>query len=180
LYDAPLSFRAKWTFTKATGGVTPTWTLLWEQPGKANPRMPGEWGGTYTGDKGDLIVIGGDGGADTEQKAKDYKAPSGGFVPFLEPGDVDPTERHRRNWRRCIQTREKPVMDVETAYKVIALPIIANIAYQVGRPLTWNPQTGKFVNDKEADRFLSEPYRRPWRLDKFEVPAPVQTNKGGA
>lgn len=160
VYDAPLNFRAKWEFSK------PKWTLVWEQPGTPNPRFPGEWGATYTGDKGDLVVTGGDGGTDTEQKAKLYTPPANGFKAFLgpEPLDIDPTERHRRNWRNCIKTREKPVMDVEIGVKVITLPIIANISWQLGRKLTYDPKTWRFIGDEEANRLLSEPYRRPWSL----------------
>mgnify|MGYP001167334226 FL=1 len=162
VYDVPETMRVTWTFTD------PDWTLVWDQPGTANPRLPGEWGATYTGERGDLVVLGGDGGCDTEAKAKAYTPPASGFKAFLEPdGDgppPDPTERHRRNWRRCIQTRERPVMDVEIGVKVIALPIIANAAYRLGRPLTFDPKTWRFVNDPEANRLVDEPYRRPWSL----------------
>ncbi len=160
VYDAPLTMRVTWEFSK------PRWTLVWDQPGTVNPRLPSEWGATYTGDKGDLVVTGGEGGCDTEQKAKDYSPPSSGFKAFLEPEppEIDPTERHRRNWRRCIKTREKPAMDVEIGVKVITLPIIANIAYTVGRKLTYDPKKWRFINDDEANRLLYEPYRRPWSL----------------
>jgi predicted dehydrogenase len=160
VYDAPETMRVTWKFSK------PEWTLTWNQPGTPNPRFPGEWGATYTGDKGDLVVIGGDGGCDKEAKAKEYTPPAKGFKAFLEPEEVDPTERHRRNWRRCIKTRERPVMDVETGVKVIILPIIGNIAYQLGRPLTFDPKKWRFENDAEANRCLDEPYRRPWSLEK--------------
>ena len=158
VYDAPLTMRATWKFTN------PDWTLTWNQPGTVNPRLPGEWGGTYQGDKDSLVVLGGDGGCETEQKAKDYQPPANGFKAFLEPTEADPTERHRRNWRRCIKTREQPVMNAAVGYKVIVLPIIANIAYRVGRPLTWDPKTERFLGDEEANRFLHEPYRAPWKL----------------
>ncbi len=158
VYDAPLTMKAKWEFSK------PQWTLIWEQPGVVPERFEGEWGGTYTGDKGDLIVAGGDGGCATEEKAKLYTPPADGFKAFLHPENADPTERHRRNWRHCIKTREKPVMDVEIGVKVIILPIIANIAYTLGRKLTYDPKTWKFINDEEANRLLYEPYRAPWSL----------------
>jgi hypothetical protein len=151
----------------------PAWTLTWNQPGEKNPRFPGEWGGTYTGDKDSLVVLGGDGGCDTEQKAKDYQPPSNGFKAFLEPVETDPTERHRQNWRRCIRTREQPVMNAEVGYKVITLPIIANIAYLVGRKLTFDPKTHRFVGDEAANRFLDEPYRQPWSLSS-RASAPSQ------
>ena len=55
-------------------------------------------------------------------------------------------------------------MNAEVGYKVIQLPIIANIAWIVGRPLTWDPKTARFVGDEEANRFLSDPMRSPWTL----------------
>lgn len=158
IYDAPDTMRVVWQFSD------PKWTLIWEQPGTPNEELPGEWGATYHGSKGELVVLGGDGGTETEEKAALYKPPAGGFEAFLEPTEADPTERHRRNWRRCIKTRERPVMDVEIGVKVILLPIIGNIAFQLGRKLTFDPKTWRFLGDDEANRFLDEPYRRPWSL----------------
>jgi len=158
IYDAPKSMRVTWEFSN------PKWTLVWEQPGTPDEDLPGEWGASYHGSKGKLVVLGGDGGTETEEKAFEYTPPAGGFKAFLEPENVDPTERHRRNWRRCIKTRELPAMDIEIGFKVITLPIIANIAFQVGRKLTYDPKTMRFLGDAEANRFLDEPYRRPWSL----------------
>ena len=80
---------------------------------------------------------------------------------------MDVTEKHRRNWRKCIKTRELPVSDIGIQYKTIILPIIANIAYVVGRELTFDPKTNRFINDEEANRFLSDPYREPWSLKGY-------------
>ena len=114
-----------------------------------------------------LRRAGGDGGADTEPKAIDYVPPTGGFKHEVEPDNVDVTEKHRRNWRKCIKTRELPVSDIGIQYKTIILPIIANIAYVVGRELTFDPKTNRFINDEEANRFLSDPYREPWSLKGY-------------
>jgi hypothetical protein len=161
IYDAPQSLNVTWKFRN------PEWTLEWNQPGEANERLEGEWGATYYGTKDDLILTGGDGGADTEPKAIDYVPPAGGFKHEVEPDKVDVTEKHRRNWRKCIKTRELPVSDIGIQYKTIILPIIANIAYTVGRELTFDPKTNRFINDEEANRFLSDPYREPWSLKGY-------------
>lgn len=159
VYDVPETMKVTWRFTN------PDWTLTWNQPGTPNPRLPGEWGATYHGDRDSLVVLGGDGGCETEQKAKEYQPPAGGFKAFLEPTEADPTERHRRNWRRCIQTREQPVMNARIGHKVITLPIIALIAYRLGRTLTFDPRTERFVHDDAANQFLHDPYRKPWTLE---------------
>lgn len=158
IFDVPATMRVEWAFQN------PAWTLVWDQPGTPNPRLPGEWGATYYGDKDDLIVLGGDGGCDTEAKAKNFQTPPGGFEPYLFPVEADPTERHRQNWFDCIRTGKRPVMDVEIGYRVVTLAIVGNIAYKLGRAVTYDMAAEKFVGDDEANLMLSEPYRFPWKL----------------
>lgn len=162
VWDVPVTMEVKWEFKN------PDWTLTWSQPG-ARYAFPGSkdpisWGAKYYGDRDTLIVANGDGGCDTEEKAKRYTPPADGFHPYIDPADADPTERHRQNWRRCIRTREKTVMPPEVGYRVIILPIIANISYQLGRKLRWDPVHERFIGDEEANRFLAQPYRAPWHL----------------
>ncbi|MFY7953145.1 MAG: hypothetical protein ACOVT5_11620 [Armatimonadaceae bacterium] len=38
------------------------------------------------------------------------------------------------------------------------------MAFLTGRKLTFDPKTMRFIGDNEANRFLDEPYRRPWSL----------------
>ena len=163
VYDAPPRLSVKWEFKN------PDWTLTWDQPGEPEA-FPGsknliEWGAKYYGDRDTLIVSGGDGGCDTEAKAKAYKPASDGVALFLDPEDTnDPTERHRRNWRKCIKSREQPVMNPVVGLHVITMPIIANISYLLGRKLYWDPDNFRFVGDEEANRCLAQPYRAPFHL----------------
>jgi len=150
-FDVPATMDVTWQFRN------PDWTLSWRQPGEANPRFPGEWGATYSGDRDDLVVLGGDGGCDTEAKAKEFTVPSGGVEIYKSPG-------HRENWLECIRTGRRPVMDVEIGHHVITLCILGNVAWRLGRKVTYDFATERFVGDEEADRFLNEPYRAPWKL----------------
>lgn len=150
-WDVPVTMEARWRFHN------PDWTLTWSQPGKPNPRFPGDWGATYTGDAGDLVVIGGDGGCDTEEKAKRFETPSGGVQIEKSPG-------HRENWLACIRSGKRPVMDVEIGHHVVTLCILANISYKLQREVTFDYATERFVGDDEADRLIEEPYRAPWSL----------------
>jgi len=43
-----------------------------------------------------------------------------------------------------------------------SLPLLANIAYHLGRELTFDGATEKFVNDRDADVLLSREYRKPY------------------
>ncbi len=151
-YDVPATMQVTWQFRN------PDWTLTWNQPGTPNPRMPGEWGATYTGDRDDLVVLGGDGGCETEAKAKEFKVPSGGVEIYRSPG-------HRENWLDCIRTGKRPVMDVEIGHHVVTLCILGNIAWRLGRKVTFDFARERFIGDEEADRLIGEPYRAPWTLD---------------
>lgn len=163
VYDAPPRMSVTWEFRN------PDWTLTWDQPGEPEA-FPGstnkiEWGAKYYGDKATLLVAGGDGGCETEPKATAYQPPTDGVHLFIDPENVsDPTERHRRNWRKCIKTREQPVMNPTVGLHVVTLPIIANISYLLGRKLNWDPAAFRFLGDEEANRYLAQPYRAPFHL----------------
>ncbi len=159
LYDVPATFEARWEFGNSD------WSVTWSQPGQPNPRFPGEWGATYYGDKDSLVVLGGDGGCSTEEKALKFQVPSGGVHVNLHPSTTTrATDRHRLNFLDCIRTGQRPVMDVEIGQRTVALCNIANISYVTGRKLVFDLATERFVGDEEANRMLSVPYRAPWSL----------------
>jgi hypothetical protein len=39
-----------------------------------------------------------------------------------------------------------------------------NLAYELGRPLKWNPQTEQFVNDAEANLKAAPVFREGWEF----------------
>ena len=71
---------------------------------------------------------------------------------------------HRRDWLDCIRSRSKPICDVEIGHHSALVCHIGNIAYWLNRPLKWDPDAERFVNDAEANRLLSRAMRAPWRL----------------
>jgi hypothetical protein len=42
---------------------------------------------------------------------------------------------------------------------------IGNIAYELNRPLKWNPIVEKFMADDEANKLLHYDYREPCKLE---------------
>jgi len=54
------------------------------------------------------------------------------------------------------------VSDIEEGYISATSCILANIAMQLGRTLTFDPVKGQVVGDEEANRLLRRPYRQPW------------------
>ncbi len=81
-------------------------------------------------------------------------------------------ERHvasamRAHWRNFLAAREqrgqvRPVADIEQAHISSTCCFLANISQQLGRTLTWDPNTHTCVNDPEANQRLRRPYRAPW------------------
>lgn len=153
-FDVPVSMEARWRFRARDLTVT------WSQPG--NPRLGGEWGATYHGDRDQLTVLGGDAACSTEPKALRLGDLHAGSA--TKSDTVDAGERHRRNFLECVRSREAPVMALPAAVQASNLSNIALIAYRLGRPLVYHAGRERFVGDPCADRFLDEPYRSPWVL----------------
>ena len=45
-----------------------------------------------------------------------------------------------------------------------SLAHLGNISYRVGRKLTFDGRTERFVNDKEADKLLTREYRKGFEI----------------
>ena len=69
---------------------------------------------------------------------------------------------HMKDFLAAIDTRGKPVADIEQGHISTTSCILANLALQLGRSLEWDSDKHEVVNDKEANRLLSRPYRAPW------------------
>ena len=75
---------------------------------------------------------------------------------------------HLQNWLDCIRSREKPNSDVETAHRSVSVCHLANITRYVNRRLRWDPAREQFVDDQEANAWVSRPRRAG-----FELPTEV-------
>jgi len=80
----------------------------------------------------------------------------------LERHVAAPMRRHWKNFLAAVETRSKPVSDIEQGYITAASCILANISCQLGRTLVWDAEKGRIVDDDEANRLLRRPCRRPW------------------
>ncbi len=69
---------------------------------------------------------------------------------------------HYRDWLDAIRQRSKPLCDVEVGHRTATVCNIGNIAYELNRPLRWNPKKEKFKGDREANKMLSREQREFW------------------
>jgi predicted dehydrogenase len=71
---------------------------------------------------------------------------------------------HHHNFFDCVRTRKLPVADVEQGVRSTSTVLLAGIALKTGRKLAWDGDAERFINDDQANRFLSRTYRAPWHL----------------
>ncbi len=143
---------------------------------EVDPNYP--WGATLYGEKGTLKL---------SVYSYDF-IPHGGGSPIhkdvvyeLEQYPVDKTEKdlerhvapairhHMLDFLAAIQSRGKPVADIEEGHISTSSCILANLALKLGRTLTWDAETGRVRGDDEANRLLRRPYRQPWTHPEVET-----------
>ncbi|MBX3254703.1 MAG: Gfo/Idh/MocA family oxidoreductase [Chitinophagaceae bacterium] len=76
------------------------------------------------------------------------------------------SDNHQQDWIDAIKKRSKPIADVETGHRTATICNAVNIAYELRRPLKWNPHKEKFDNEF-ANMMISRPYRAPWNFMDF-------------
>ncbi len=82
----------------------------------------------------------------------------------LKPTDkrVYHSENHYQDWVDAIKKRTRPVSDVETGHRTSTVCNLINIAYELQRPLKWDPYYEKFIDDDYANRMVSRSFRGKW------------------
>lgn len=76
----------------------------------------------------------------------------------LKDSDVrlyDTGGNHYQDWLDAIKNKTQPICDVETGHRSATICNIANIAYQLGRNLEWDPEKEQFKGDTEANTLRS-------------------------
>jgi len=135
-----------------------------------DPNYP--WGATLYGDKGTLRL---------SVNSYDFAPSAKGATPIhrdvtyeLDQYPEDKTEKdlerhvapairyHMKDLLAAIDSRKKPVADIEQGHISTASCILANLAMKTGRTFTWDARAQRVANDEEANRLLRRPYRQPW------------------
>ncbi len=156
------------TATFDFGTLQVVWThRAWGDP--PDPKYP--WGATFYGDKGTLkasvmgydFVPRGDGQpehADVAYELEEF--PEDKTEKDLERHVAPAIRGHMKDLLTTIESRGKPVADIEQGYISTTSCILANLSDTLGRSITWDHASGRIVGDEEANRMLTRPYRAPW------------------
>ena len=79
------------------------------------------------------------------------------------------SEHHQQDWIDAIKQNTLPVCDVEIGHRSASICHIANIAYELNRPVSWNPQDEVFLGDDEANLKRSKLYRSPYGIPQLKA-----------
>lgn len=74
------------------------------------------------------------------------------------------SENHYKDFLDAMRKRSKPICDVEIGHRTSSVCNLGNIAYELKRPLQWNPKKEQFKNDKEANDLLGRSMRSEWGI----------------
>lgn len=86
-------------------------------------------------------------------------------IDFNQQGGAynETEKRHVLDFLAARETRARPIADIEEAHISTACIELANLAQDLGRPLSYDPATRTVRNDPEATKRLARPYRSPWQ-----------------
>ncbi|MCD6175794.1 MAG: Gfo/Idh/MocA family oxidoreductase [Planctomycetes bacterium] len=68
------------------------------------------------------------------------------------------------DFAQSVRERKKFALNEQNGYRSCMLVNLGKIALRVQRPLRFDPDKLLFVNDEQANRFINQPMRSPWRL----------------
>jgi len=84
----------------------------------------------------------------------------------LGPGDqrLYRSDDHRANWLDCIESRGKPICNVNVGHRSGTVCLLSGIAERLERPIQWDPEKQTVVGDSTALRMMDRPRRKGYEL----------------
>ncbi|WP_138992285.1 Gfo/Idh/MocA family protein [Larkinella sp. C7] len=74
------------------------------------------------------------------------------------------SDNHYKDFLNAMRKRSEPICDVEIGHRTASVCTIGNIAYQLKRPLKWDPKKENFKKDKEANGLLERSLKSEWAI----------------
>ncbi|MGE5646396.1 MAG: Gfo/Idh/MocA family protein [Acidobacteriota bacterium] len=71
---------------------------------------------------------------------------------------------HIREFLNSIKSRKLCTCDVDYGHRLTKAGLLGNIALRTGRRVVWDNDRETIVNDKEAAKYVTRRYRKPWKL----------------
>lgn len=144
----------------ARDGLPPV-KLTWYDGGKRPPhfaegKLP-KWGDgvLFVGDKGMLL-------ADYNNRKL---LPEKDFEGFVPPKPTIPDSiGHHKEWIEACKSGGVTTCNFDYSGALTEAVLLGNVAYRLGRPISWDAKNLKATGEPDADRFIRKEYRKPWSL----------------
>ena len=169
-YQWPDTFNSSFRFP---GGKMVTFELSSRANG--NPYMKASTGAMIYGEKGSLYLSPGDSATLFDEKSKVLKEwkPGGSTQVGSLTNPTDGLDlRHMTKFVDCIRAKDtRTNAPVEEAVKSTLMPLVANIAGEIGETIRLDPKTGKLLT-KAAAKYWSREYAKGWGALAYWAPLP--------
>jgi predicted dehydrogenase len=143
-------------------------TMTWEGRSCSARSIEGSSvGAMFFGDKGTLLISGGNGYTIFDLDGKEIKS-------VLDKDKIDPRNAaspaqqldalHIQNFFSGITKGEKLRSDIDSGHTSTLLVQLGNIAQRVGRSLSIDPENGHILRDKQAKKLWSRRYEKGWEM----------------
>ncbi|HNR29775.1 MAG TPA: Gfo/Idh/MocA family oxidoreductase [Candidatus Hydrogenedentes bacterium] len=145
-WDCPTTLEATWSFSGGAAEQAGASTIHWRQPGPDDASTAGLLS------EGEIETL-------RLDRCGDQWRVEGQDDGAHE--DADPVGR----WLDAVRAgRRGADAELETACRAAALATLANVAWRLGRPVTYDLDTGGYGGDTQAERLMRAPGRGPYRL----------------
>ena len=72
---------------------------------------------------------------------------------------------HFQNFFEAVAAKQEPISDVHSHHRAVSTCHLATIAARLNRPLKWNPGKEEFVDDSQAQGFVSRSPRKGFEIE---------------
>ncbi|MCK5102712.1 MAG: Gfo/Idh/MocA family oxidoreductase [Cyclobacteriaceae bacterium] len=95
-----------------------------------------------------------------------FKGSEKSYEPNLkkESGPYETKIPHQINFIEAVRSRKDPQVPVEIGHRTCTVCTLGNIAYDLRRPVKWNPAKEEFIDDLQADLYMHREYRKGYKL----------------
>ena len=156
---APASMSA--TYEYAARGDMPAVRLTWYQGEEKPELLKGglipNWnsGVLFVGSKGMLLSDYGKHVLLPEEKLADFQGP---------PQTLPEILGHHKEWIHACKTGAPTTCSFDNSGPLTEATHLGNVAYRLGRRITWDAKQMKATSAPEADQFVRREYRKGWKL----------------
>lgn len=147
--------------------------MLWEH---ATGIDSGPYGRTegiaFIGNNGTLIVNRDGYEVIVERESEGYSARGEGKMEGISkvdrPANVNYLDLHTQNFAEAIRNNDSTILKtpIDSGSVAAINAQMGNIAFKTGRKVDWDPSTGMFKNDDQANKLIKASYHNSWEVPK--------------